>query len=412
MALIKCPQCGKEISDKARKCPNCGTGNKSANTLLGKKILNKNIKIIITALAIVTVTIILGLSRYDISNQIYRLIGTCLFHKYEDATCTEAKRCKMCGKMKGSPLGHTYIVENKMDADCIYPGHILYVCDVCGNKYTEEIAALGHDFSSEPEIFESTCLIEGKRVYHCSRCDVTDEEIIPTLPHDWQDASCTTEKICIKCGTIGGEKLGHTTLAGICERCGKEIVEPITFSGNGDTVLKDINIPMGIYKIYLQNSGKSNFIVCAYNGDGSRDCWANEIGNYTGYVTLNYTLVNGMIEVQSSGEWKISISLLSDEGTSNLRGNGDCVTPLFNVQTSHGSLVLTHNGDRNFIVNLYDEDGKRFSSLANEIGHYNGERAFHDLDKGKRYYLMVEADGEWTIDFGEGKEITVVSNCE
>ena len=25
MALIKCPECGKEISDKASSCPNCGT---------------------------------------------------------------------------------------------------------------------------------------------------------------------------------------------------------------------------------------------------------------------------------------------------------------------------------------------------------------------------------------------------
>ncbi len=24
MALIKCPECGKEISDKASNCPNCG----------------------------------------------------------------------------------------------------------------------------------------------------------------------------------------------------------------------------------------------------------------------------------------------------------------------------------------------------------------------------------------------------
>ena len=23
MALIKCPECGKEISDKAKACPNC-----------------------------------------------------------------------------------------------------------------------------------------------------------------------------------------------------------------------------------------------------------------------------------------------------------------------------------------------------------------------------------------------------
>ena len=24
MALVKCPECGKEISDKADSCPNCG----------------------------------------------------------------------------------------------------------------------------------------------------------------------------------------------------------------------------------------------------------------------------------------------------------------------------------------------------------------------------------------------------
>ena len=24
MALIKCPECGKEVSDKAAACPNCG----------------------------------------------------------------------------------------------------------------------------------------------------------------------------------------------------------------------------------------------------------------------------------------------------------------------------------------------------------------------------------------------------
>lgn len=24
MALINCPECGREVSDKAEKCPNCG----------------------------------------------------------------------------------------------------------------------------------------------------------------------------------------------------------------------------------------------------------------------------------------------------------------------------------------------------------------------------------------------------
>jgi len=36
MALIKCNKCGKEISDKAKKCIHCGS------TTYEKKIVNKN----------------------------------------------------------------------------------------------------------------------------------------------------------------------------------------------------------------------------------------------------------------------------------------------------------------------------------------------------------------------------------
>lgn len=40
MALINCPECGKEISDKAGSCPNCGTplGNKKFCKFCGEKI--------------------------------------------------------------------------------------------------------------------------------------------------------------------------------------------------------------------------------------------------------------------------------------------------------------------------------------------------------------------------------------
>lgn len=32
MALIKCPECGKEISDQAENCPNCGYPIKNQST--------------------------------------------------------------------------------------------------------------------------------------------------------------------------------------------------------------------------------------------------------------------------------------------------------------------------------------------------------------------------------------------
>lgn len=48
MALIKCPECGKEISDAAKSCPNCGHP---------VKIGNGNKKSIITILSILVVVV-------------------------------------------------------------------------------------------------------------------------------------------------------------------------------------------------------------------------------------------------------------------------------------------------------------------------------------------------------------------
>ncbi len=46
MALIKCPECGKEnVSDSAEACPNCGFGVKEyfKNKTIEKEISNKSI---------------------------------------------------------------------------------------------------------------------------------------------------------------------------------------------------------------------------------------------------------------------------------------------------------------------------------------------------------------------------------
>ena len=47
MSLIKCPECGKEISDKATSCPNCGcpvSVPKESDVFLDAKKFNKESK--------------------------------------------------------------------------------------------------------------------------------------------------------------------------------------------------------------------------------------------------------------------------------------------------------------------------------------------------------------------------------
>lgn len=63
MALIKCPECNKEISDTTKRCPNCGY-----------KFHIKNRKIIYTIISIVVVCIIIisSLILYIHSTSIYQ----------------------------------------------------------------------------------------------------------------------------------------------------------------------------------------------------------------------------------------------------------------------------------------------------------------------------------------------------
>lgn len=37
MALVKCDECGKEISDSAKKCPHCGIGTKEKDNSNSEK---------------------------------------------------------------------------------------------------------------------------------------------------------------------------------------------------------------------------------------------------------------------------------------------------------------------------------------------------------------------------------------
>ncbi len=96
-------------------------------------------------------------------------------HKWKEATCTDPKTCELCGKTDGK--------------------------------------ALGHDFQGE------TCVKDGV----CSRCGEKQK----AKGHQWADATCTAPKTCSICGETTGEPLGHTTNAGVCERCGEVVTSHV-----------------------------------------------------------------------------------------------------------------------------------------------------------------------------------------
>lgn len=70
MALIKCPECGKEISDKASSCPNCG------NRVKNNKVVNKKILVIFAVVMICLIILYLMkfMSKISTDNYLYEKI--------------------------------------------------------------------------------------------------------------------------------------------------------------------------------------------------------------------------------------------------------------------------------------------------------------------------------------------------
>lgn len=83
-------------------------------------------------------------------------------------------------------------------------------CTVCGEKYTEEIAAKGHTPSEWTIVKDVTCTAEGEKKSVCTVCGEEYTETIPALGHkfgEWKvvkEATDTAEgqeeRVCSVCG--------------------------------------------------------------------------------------------------------------------------------------------------------------------------------------------------------------------
>ena len=107
MALITCPECGKQVSDKAGKCIHCGIVLKEIEDAPGveqktvKKSQRKNNKKSFIIICVAAFVIGVGMVVAGI------FLGWFHKHEFKEATCTEPKICVKCGKKDGAPLGHT-----------------------------------------------------------------------------------------------------------------------------------------------------------------------------------------------------------------------------------------------------------------------------------------------------------------
>ena len=107
---------------------------------------------------------------------------------------------------------------------CTKTGVKQYTCTICSETKTEEIAALGHDYSSDWTIdTAAACETVGSKSHHCTRCDSKkDVTEIPASGHFWNDGAITTKPTC----TDEGVKTFT------CNSCGKTRTEAVAALGH------------------------------------------------------------------------------------------------------------------------------------------------------------------------------------
>lgn len=65
MALIKCNECGKEISDKAKKCPHCGIKCKNENDV---KVFPTSVMFILIVIFVAVIFLMMNYNKKDYNN--------------------------------------------------------------------------------------------------------------------------------------------------------------------------------------------------------------------------------------------------------------------------------------------------------------------------------------------------------
>lgn len=176
-------------------------------------------------------------------------------------------------------------------------------------------------------------------------------------------------------------------------------------TGSGTQATAPIQLGAGLLLVRAQYTGQRNFIVQLLDQSGQAiNLIANTIGAYDGTSALRVPTTGAyLLNIQASGAWTID---LLQPGPAELaqtaklpqtfNGRGTQITPFFTAKAGALRLSMKHDGQRNFIVQLLDSEGRTVDLSANVIGPFDGSKVVRIPADGV-YLFTIQADGAWTI---------------
>ncbi len=186
--------------------------------------------------------------------------------------------------------------------------------------------------------------------------------------------------------------------------------KPLTYSGSGDSIITGIVLPKGIFVATIKIDSTRHYDVKFHLNNDDYELLVNNSGEpYAGSVLIKGSSIeainDGILEIDSEGDWEVKIDMLSSSCTNNITGTGDTVTGIFNGTGKKEVIKVKIDSTRHYHVKLYEITTKNqenyYDLLINDSGEvYSGE-VLGKLQAGKQYFFEVNAEGDWSISFGE-----------
>ena len=113
---------------------------------------------------------------------------TCTAQGYTTHTCSKCSNSYKDTYKEAT--GHSYTSKVTKAATCTAKGTKTYTCSKCNHSYTEDIAALGHSYTTK--VTAPTCTAEGYTTHTCSRCsDSYKDTYVDAKGHAYSGTTCT-----------------------------------------------------------------------------------------------------------------------------------------------------------------------------------------------------------------------------
>ncbi len=265
--------------------------------------------------------------------------GSAKGHEWKDATCTEAKTCIVCGEKNGEPLGHdtpnltctTSDVCTRCEAKIEAPGHTWVdatctepkkcsvcgttegealghtttngICDYCGKEFHELISGKGDD------VVNKIGLKEGNYKIHIVFSGKNYKKITVNLIDKDNISNELLDTYGEYDGTVLLSSKGKNpyTIEVLAEGTWSIQIENIEtsnageFSGKGDTITSEFKGPSGTWE--FTHDGKSEFKVTLHIGEKVTELLDTH-GKYNGRANVKIPEgENAFFEIIADGNW-------------------------------------------------------------------------------------------------------------